>query len=355
MRLVSPLLKNLVYPGLSRSGCLRLLSNAQPVVVTYHGILPAGYRMRHPVLDGHLVTAEAFRVQVELLRSKYHLISAAEFLAWSEGNLDLPPRSVMLTCDDGLLNAFTEMLPVIRELKLPFMFFVTAASTLETRSMLWHEKLFLWLVERGKFKIKEPQSEKEYAAANSQQSVWVCHALIEDLSRCNAEEREHSLDEIRIQLGISESWQSSYSQSGPLGRRFLMMNADELREIASSGVAVGAHTISHPMLSKMSEESAYAEILHSRLQIETLLGEPVWALAYPFGGGEAVGVRETRLAERAGFKCAFRNTERHANGSDFAFPRVHVTFEMGPCELDAHVSGLHHALRNLRPGAALAG
>lgn len=134
-----------------------------------------------------------------------------------------------------------------------------------------------------------------------------------------------------------------------------MMNADELREVANSGGAIGAHTISHPMLSKMREESAYREISQSRLLIESLLGEPVWAFAYPFGGAEAAGVREARMAERAGFKCAFRNTEGQTNRDYFSFPRVHVTFDMGPAELDAHVSGLHHALRNLRAGAALAG
>jgi peptidoglycan/xylan/chitin deacetylase (PgdA/CDA1 family) len=77
-------------------------------------------------------------------------------------------------------------------------------------------------------------------------------------------------------------------------------------------VTIGAHTLSHPMLPNMPTELAYAEIADSRTQIERVIGEPVWAFAYPFGDRESVGDREADLAQSAGFECAFTNTE--ANG-----------------------------------------
>src|SRR5271165_2820961 len=131
MRIVSPLLKHVVYPGLSRSGYLRRWAGAGPVVVTYHGILPRGYRIIDPSLDGHLVTAEAFVDQVRLLKSRYNVISPEEFLLWREGESALPPRSVLLTCDDGLLNTLTDMLPLVRELEVPFLLFVSGGSLLK--------------------------------------------------------------------------------------------------------------------------------------------------------------------------------------------------------------------------------
>jgi len=145
MRLVSPILKRVVYPSLSRCGYLRRLLPSAPAVVTYHGILPQGYELRDAALDGHLVAANSFARQINLLKKNYNLISPEQFLRWCEGELELPPRSVLLTCDDGLRNTLTDMLPIIADAGVSFLFFVTGASVEEASSMLWYEQMFLWL------------------------------------------------------------------------------------------------------------------------------------------------------------------------------------------------------------------
>jgi peptidoglycan/xylan/chitin deacetylase (PgdA/CDA1 family) len=137
------------------------------------------------------------------------------------------------------------------------------------------------------------------------------------------------------------------------------MNTAEIREVAAAGVAVGAHTLSHPMLSKMSDSAAYRELSDSRSKLEIVLGRPVLSVAYPFGDADAVSPREPELAQRAGFKCAFKNTEHDGSEgreSRFLYPRVHVSFDTSVAELEAHVSGFHRALTHAaRTGAALIG
>lgn len=355
MRLVSPLFKHVIYPGLSRFGYLSSRSRSAPVVVTYHGILPDGYVMRDPALDGHLVSAKTFCKHATLLRSKYNLISPAEFLAWSSGELQLPARSILLTCDDGLLNTVTDMLPLIHELQFPFLFFVTGASASSERSMLWHEKLFLMLSDAASGKIQASALLRPYCSVSQGVSaLW--QKLILELGGRSAEARQQALEDIRTQLGISEKWEAAYSEIEALKRRFFMVNSAELRMMANEGVSIGAHTLSHPMLSRMTDAEAEDEIAESRSRIEGVAGREVWALAYPFGNAQAVGQREACLAKKAGFKCAFRNVE-DANAEPYLYPRVHVGFGMSAAELDAHVSGFHFALqrRAFNSGAALAG
>jgi hypothetical protein len=164
------------------------------------------------------------------------------------------------------------------------------------------------------------------------------------LSGYHAMAREKILEDIRIQIGISEDWRAEYSQNEPLRRRFFMLNREQLREVADAGIEIGAHTLSHPVLSQMPRELALEEILASRCRLEQALGRTVWALAYPFGNGESVGIRETGLAARAGFSCAFMNV---ADGAPnlFSFPRIHVSSEMTVPEFEAHISGLHQSIR----------
>jgi peptidoglycan/xylan/chitin deacetylase (PgdA/CDA1 family) len=65
-----------------------------------------------------------------------------------------------------------------------------------------------------------------------------------------------------------------------------MMNADEVRGLAEAGVEIGAHTVTHPILSKLSPDAAWAEIADSKAALESILGCKVKTFAYPNGRPE---------------------------------------------------------------------
>lgn len=344
MRLVSPLLKHVIYPGLAKSGYFDWTHRRhQPIVITYHGILPPGYLSSDPALDGHLISAISFRAQLKLLRKKYSVIRPDEFRLWLEGRLTLPPRAVLLTCDDGLMNVLTEMLPVLDEMHLRCLFFITGAALAASPSMLWHEQLYLLLKSAnggllrlpGEPPIPFPQS------LSNLPGIW--QQLIKRLSVYDQSSRAQILDDIRIQLGISEGWQSEYSGSQSALQRFFMMTREQVAQLADDGMTIGAHTLSHPMLSSMSRADAGHEIAGCKTQLEGLLGIPLWPLAFPFGTEDAAGPREGELAREAGFTCSFMNIE--FSEGRFAFPRIHVSAGMTLAEFEAHISGFDRALR----------
>jgi peptidoglycan/xylan/chitin deacetylase (PgdA/CDA1 family) len=297
------------------------------------------------MLDGNLLATEEFRSQLRWLKTKYNVISPQEFRLWCDSEVELAPRSVLLTCDDGLLNTLTDMLPIMREVGLPFLFFVTGASALEKSSMLWYEQLFLWLSRtKGSIRLEMPWRGEPYVALTGPQKCSLWQESMRNLSALPANARENVLGQVRIQIGISENWHSEYSQNEPLRRRFFMLNRRELQELAGAGVTIGAHTVSHPMLAQLPEAEACNEISESRTQLEKALGREVWALAYPFGTSEVAGAREASLAQRAGFACAFMNGQS-LERNRFLLPRVHVSRGMTLAEIEAHASGLHRDLR----------
>ncbi len=113
---VSPILKRVVYPWLANSGYLRRRADGGAFcVLTYHGVLPAGYEVGVPQQDGSLVSAENLRGQLQLLKECYHVVSLDEVRDWVAGGKELPERAVLLTCDDGLRNVLTDMTPILRE------------------------------------------------------------------------------------------------------------------------------------------------------------------------------------------------------------------------------------------------
>src|SRR5262249_13487170 len=125
MRFISPLLKRALYPGMSNLGMFRRSSlSGNCCVVTYHGVLPRAYESKDAALDGSLVSAANLCAQLSLLKSHYHLLHPDEFRAYLRNETELPPRSVLLTCDDGLQNVLSEMLPVLQEAGVSCMFFL---------------------------------------------------------------------------------------------------------------------------------------------------------------------------------------------------------------------------------------
>ncbi len=348
MRVVSPLLKHVVFPGLSKAGYLGRAAQAAPTVLTYHGVLPAGYKIIDSQLDGNLMSPESFRSQLQFLKNRYNVISPEEFLGWCEGLHQLPARSVLLTCDDGLRNCLHDMLPLLKEFHIECLFFVTGASFGQTPTMLWYEELYLMLLAAHvELSVELPETgERIKATSLTRHSAW--WTLVNKLSQHDPKQRKAVLETIRMQLGLEKDWNAKYREDTGLSRRFLLLSAAEVKQLAVSGATVGSHTLSHPVLSQSSAAAAWNEISGSKHELDQMLGQETWAFAYPFGDSTSVTSREVEMAERAGFKTAFLNVDTDATGgSSFFFPRVHITAEMTLTDLEARISGFHRSLRQL--------
>jgi peptidoglycan/xylan/chitin deacetylase (PgdA/CDA1 family) len=358
LRFISPALKHVVFPVLSRGGFLRSTANngsaiAGPAIVTYHGVFPDGYELRNPSLDGNLVRADSLRRQLRLLKKRYHIILPADFRRWSEGNLSLPPRSILLTCDDALHNTLTVMVPILQEFGVECLFFATGASADEKPSMLWYEELYLMLLDAPSpvhLNIPEAQGDDGFVAAERRHAYW--WSLVERLSCFDQATRRTLLDRIRDQLRLPSRWQTQVTENSAAASRFLVLNRAGLLQLAASGMSVGAHSMSHPILARVSDEVAWQEISESKRVLEQILGQAVWAFGYPFGNRATVSPRDVRFAKRSGYQCAFMNIGGGfgAKHERFVLPRVHVTADMTLAEFEAHISGFHCWLRKKLTG-----
>jgi len=348
LRFVSPALKHFVFPLLSRTGYLRRAVGTGPAVVTYHGVFPSGYQILSPALDGNLVSAESLSRQLMLLKSRYHVISPDEFLHWIDGEIQLPDRSVLLTCDDALRNTLTEMLPILSKLDLRCLFFATGASLAPSPSMLWYEELFLMLLEAAPpFTLSLPEGGVEVTAAAVDEKLRRWWDIVERLSRFEMETRREFLDRTRLQLNLPATWRERFIGDPALASRFLTLDLAGLRQLVAAGMTIGAHSLSHPVLACAPSDLAWREISDGRRQLENALQQTVWAFGFPFGNASTVTPREVELADRAGFRCAFTNVGGGFGApiARLAVPRVHVTADMGLPEFEAHLTGFYRSLR----------
>jgi len=349
VRFVSPLLKRVVYPCLANAGYFRAVSRPGLAVITYHGVLPPGYKPIDPGFDGSLITASVFRSQLRLLKKKYNVISPDEMRFWAGSGSQLPPRAALLTCDDGFLNNLTEMIPVLQDEGLRCLFFVTGQSALQQRTMLWYEKLLLMFLRArtGEFHLSSGDSEIAGSLGDREQRRKVWWSAVKRLSQVDAQSREQFLVSAHSYFGLEDSLDLYLETYAETLRHFCLMTSAELRQLSAFGMTVGAHTLTHPVLSQLPPELAWSEIADSRARLEAVLGKKIWAFAYPFGDAASVSPRIISMTKQAGFDAAFMNVGGGlgVNLPMHTLPRVHVNAGMSLSEFEAHVSGFYESLQ----------
>jgi peptidoglycan/xylan/chitin deacetylase (PgdA/CDA1 family) len=117
-------------------------------ILVYHRFGPV-------VADSMTVRTKTFRWQLQYLKEHgYHIIPLRALIAWRLGlGPAPPPRSVVLTADDGHRSVFSEMLPVVREFNVPVTLFIyPSAISNAAYAMTWDQLRIL--VATGLFDVQ---------------------------------------------------------------------------------------------------------------------------------------------------------------------------------------------------------
>ena len=120
------------------------------------------------------------------------------------------------------------------------------------------------------------------------------------------------------------------------------------RHITELGTSfeIGAHTLTHPRLTTLTDDAALAEILSGRQHLEDCATTSIASFCYPGGKYAAI---HTQMVRDAGF-CLARTIERHQLGFPASLMEVPTTFHAY-----RHLRDVGPALRtsNRQPGCAL--
>jgi peptidoglycan/xylan/chitin deacetylase (PgdA/CDA1 family) len=119
-------------------------------------------------------------------------------------------------------------------------------------------------------------------------------------------------------MGQANGWEAE----GPLAGRPLL-SWDDARELHRDGVALGAHTRTHPILPELPPAEVEDEVAGSGADAAAALGEPVETFSYPFGRFDQA---TAEAVARAGFGCAvsIRTGRNCAATPPYALRRVEI-------------------------------
>ena len=130
---------------------------------------------------------------------------------------------------------------------------------------------------------------------------------------------------------------------GKFGKRPAMTQA-QIKDLATRGMEIGAHTVSHPNLKRLNRENLRAELGLSKVKLEEITGAPVISLAYPTG---FYNPQVIEVAKEVGFKIAVATVHDFFVNPNrlFECPRI-VVYPYDYCgDLEAKLNGDQHWLK----------
>jgi hypothetical protein len=104
----------------------------------------------------------------------------------------------------------------------------------------------------------------------------------------------------------------------------LMMTSDQIRELHAAGMEIGGHTVNHPILARVEDSVAAAEIGNGKEMLEGVIHAPVRLFAYPNGKPQRDYLpQHPQIVKRFGFEAAVSTARGAATaGSDrYQLPR----------------------------------
>lgn len=254
-------------------------------VITYHRILEPTDPAANPTLVS--ATPESFERQVRHLASRYRVVSSQEVLDALHGGRTLPPRAVLITFDDAYRDFGEIAWPILQHYSLPALLFVPTAHPDHPERAFWWDRLHhaFTRTPRPHWKGSPLGTLELHTPMVRQASI---RRLQELLKRLPHTEAMSTVDGICAELGEPE----------PAER---VLGWAELRTLALEGVTLGAHTRTHPVLTRVGLEVARAEISGSRADLARRTGTVPRVFCYPFGAHDEAVVA---LVAAAGFEMA---------------------------------------------------
>ena len=197
------------------------------------------------ILCGH--EGKDFPLCVDYLRKNCKVISLDDLLEIHHNGAVIPDNAVVITFDDGYRDNFTTVFPILKKYKMPATIFL-ATNMIDTAKVSSSYKVrYAIMNTKKKFVRFNARRWKLTTPSNRERVTQELCNLLKELPE---ETRSLKADEISTPLDITVD-EKKLPQ---------MLTWEQIKEMSDNGITFGAHSLNHPMLTRIPLEDARKEI-----------------------------------------------------------------------------------------------
>ena len=270
--------------------------------------------------NAHLQITPKFldRVLTKLTKNGHEFVSLSQLHGhFMKSDFNPNTKLIAITLDDGYRDNMQNAVPIFEKHKAPFTIFI-APGLVDGRADLWWEDLSAIIAQRQQIRVAMPRGHQEFDISTLEQKSNVFNELIHWLTTSISEVEQRKI--VRELAWIYKIDTRAHCKSQ-------IMNWNEINDLAKNPLCtIGAHTIHHYALARLTPDEAKWEMRESARLLAAELGHTPQHFAYPYGYPAAAGTRDFALAHELGFKTAVttRHGVLHKSHADHlqALPRI---------------------------------
>lgn len=262
------------------------------MVFTYHRIYKAPLETKFD--DGVFAHSEdIFYQQLIWIKKNFTIISEKDLIETIESGKWFSEKVAVITFDDGYIDNYELAYPILKQLNIPATFFIACDQINGVATPWWDQAAF----------VVKASAKKEFTYAgkriikdrlNSRKAVKRVLRSFKDDGDSDIEKQLNDLSKVcEVSLPSSELVKKQF------------MSWEQIKEVANNNISIGSHTMSHRILSSLSEDEQRFEIVESKSVLEGIIDKKVNTLSYPVGGELAFNATTKRLVVDAGYKLAY--------------------------------------------------
>jgi len=273
------LVRDLITGGLWQLGISNPKKKSQNklTVVTFHRVLPAELRKQYPY-EGICVTPEELDWYCDFFK-RYDVVGTLSetYTQW-KNNTDPQKSFLAITFDDAQWDNLHYAKPVLDKHDYKASFYIPTESV-DEKTLLWHDRLG-YIVHQAGNKTKqlaEITSLFNTFGYQENQTTSLTSSFVEFAKTLPVDDRKNLLTQLEA-LKPTEvpEW----------GR---LMSWGEIRQLDAAGHEIGAHSVTHELLTHCEPAHLAHEVSFSKARIEAELSKTVPSFCYPNGNhNEAV-------------------------------------------------------------------
>ncbi len=251
---------------------LSRLNRRKVLILWYHGICDDSFTQLKGY-DDRFITRSSFMKQMEYLKNKsYNLITMTELINTIKNNGEFN-KNVVLTFDDGLKNVIKNAYPIMQEYNAKGCLYVVSDNT-EMDTLIWsdHVETLINSQKPGEFLFFFKGKKYTYILSDMKSYEYAIKDIKKKLrSITNKEMQEHLKQFTQV-------------EKENLPEEYTLASWDELKELDAEILEIGSHTRTHPNCANLTDDVELEnEILHSKEEIENIIGRKVEHFCYPAG------------------------------------------------------------------------
>jgi peptidoglycan/xylan/chitin deacetylase (PgdA/CDA1 family) len=237
------------------------------------------------------VPTRVFEKQMAFLARTYRVLTVEELVEGIRRGR-LPRNALAITFDDGYRDNLTHAAPILTRYGLPATIFL-ATGFIGTSKVFWFDRLAMAFKMTGESAFAAPWG-GILSLASQADRILALNRTLAHFKQVPDDALQPSLQRLLEILRVPDG----------CGPQDLMLSWDEVHALARQGFSIGAHTVNHPILSRVAPQRAWMEILGSRTMIQSVCGCAPRAFAYPNGKPEDYTETIKHMVREAGFTCA---------------------------------------------------